>query len=82
MTLWFAMSFGFFSRSAASVKWNSAKLRIIEFAEMIAIFAVVGALWRVRGAVLLGDVMLVLCQNVARRRRLNSESRYLTSTGT
>jgi hypothetical protein len=45
MILWFATSFGFFIRSAASVKWNSAKLRIIEFAVMIAIFAIRAALW-------------------------------------
>lgn len=42
MTLWFAMSFGFLIRSAARVRWNSAKLRIIVFADMIAISAVVG----------------------------------------
>jgi hypothetical protein len=39
-TLWLAMSFGFFSRSAASVRWNSDKLRIMEPAEMMAMFAV------------------------------------------
>jgi len=38
ITLWFATSFGFLIRSAASVRWNSAKLRIIEFAVIIAIF--------------------------------------------
>jgi hypothetical protein len=43
MTLWFAMSFGFLTRSAASVRWNKAKLRIIAFADMMAIFASVGA---------------------------------------
>ena len=43
MILWFAMSFGFLTRSAASVKWNSARLRIIAFADMMAMFASVGA---------------------------------------
>lgn len=39
MTLWFAMSLGFLIRSAASVRWNSAKLRIIVFAEMRAMLS-------------------------------------------
>jgi hypothetical protein len=39
MTLWSAMSFGFLTRTAASVRWNSDKLRIMVFADMIAIFA-------------------------------------------
>ena len=36
-----AISFGFFSRSAARVRWNSDKLRIMEPAEIMAMFAVV-----------------------------------------
>lgn len=40
MTLWSAMSFGFLTRTAASVKWNSDKLRIMVFADMIAILQV------------------------------------------
>jgi hypothetical protein len=39
MTLWSAMSFGFLTRTAASVRWNSAKLRIMVFADMIAMFS-------------------------------------------
>lgn len=39
MTLWSAMSFGFLTRTAASVRWNSDKLRIMVFADMIAIFS-------------------------------------------
>ncbi len=37
ITLWLATSFGFLMRSAASARWNSAKLRITEFAVMITI---------------------------------------------
>ena len=39
MTLWSAMSFGFLTSTAASVRWNSDKLRIMVFADMIAIFS-------------------------------------------
>lgn len=39
ITLWFATSFGFLIRSAANVRWNSAKLRIIALADMIAMVA-------------------------------------------
>lgn len=48
MTLWFATSFGFLIRSAANARWNSAKLRIIAFADTIAMVAGVGASLRVR----------------------------------
>ena len=63
MTLWFAMSFGFLIRSAASVRWNSAKLRIIEVADIMAMFVVVEASWRAVEAADAGDVVLVFDQN-------------------
>lgn len=37
--LWSAMSLGFLTNSAASVRWNSDKLRIIVLVDMIAMVA-------------------------------------------
>lgn len=79
MTLWLAISFGFLTSSAASVKWKSAKLRIIEFADMMAMFAVIAASWVDREVASGDDVGVVSkCHG---DRPLNSDSlAVMTST--